>query len=306
MTHAAGDLARLAALWNGFFHDSELPLTLAIFRILFGLLLTVESIGLIRMGHHIYSLRRLAPSRGASSNGINLFLLFANSDSWIRVVFVAHTLACLLLLAGLFTRIAALLVFLNFASRSKQNWYVTQGGDNIAKFMSLLLIFSNAGGALSLDARFGWSWLGGLQAPASQWAQRLMQIQVSLVYLRTVQWKLRDPSWLDGTAVFHALHRNPHLRFQTLPAWIESGPAIAALTWGTLLVEGSAGTLTWVSDTRYVAILSAAVFHAGMEVFLKVKYFQYMMMVCLVLFVPSSEWMNFWTAVKGFVPHVHP
>jgi uncharacterized membrane protein YphA (DoxX/SURF4 family) len=308
MTPAADTLAGLGALWNAFFHYPDLPLSLAVFRILFGVLLATESVGLIRAGHELFSSARLAPAResiptrfGPLDARINLFLFFCNSNYWIRTVFIIHTAACISLACGLFTRIAALMVFLNFASRSKQNWYITQSGDNVAKFLSLLLIFSNAGGALSLDSYFGLSWLGGATFAASQWPLRLMQVQISIVYLRTVQWKLRDPSWIDGTAVFHALHRNPHLRWNHLPKWTSSGALVALMTWGTLLTEGAIGIFVWFRDTRWIGILVAVAFHGTLEVFLKLKYFQYMMIICLVLFVPSATWITVSKGARGLL-----
>jgi uncharacterized membrane protein YphA (DoxX/SURF4 family) len=308
---AHGDgLDQLLDLWNRLFHHPELPLGLAIFRILFGLLLSAESFGLIKRGHELFSNQALAPVEARLplrfapfDSQCNIFLLFRNTDAWIRVVFVVHTVSCALLTVGLFTRVAALLIFLNFASRSKQNWYVVQGGDNIAKLMTFLMIFSNAGGALSLDSFLGLRWVGGATGESSQWAQRLMQIQVSIVYLRTVMWKLKAREWIDGTAVFHAVYRNPHFRWRSLPGWMEWGPVIAGMTWGTMLIETAAGTLVWFRETRYVTILAGTIFHATLEVFLKLKFFQYLSFLCLLLFVPNDAWIGLWGGVKMFFLH---
>jgi uncharacterized membrane protein YphA (DoxX/SURF4 family) len=136
----------LQAFWQVFFHSCTLPLTLSVFRIAFGALLTIESFGLIRHGPTLFGANGLAPvpirPRGRNKYSLdyaNLFSICEMSKVWIQSLFVLHTLACVLLTAGLFTRLDALLIFLNFGSRFKQNWYVIQGGDNVAKFMSLLL-----------------------------------------------------------------------------------------------------------------------------------------------------------------------
>jgi hypothetical protein len=283
----------LAETWNFVFHSHDVPVTLAIFRVLFGMLLAIESIGLTTHGADLFSTAGLAlPQQTFSYRGANLFTLFHGSRRWMRFIFTVHFVSCLLLTVGLFTRIAAFLIFLNFASRSKQNWYVIQGGDNVAKFMSLLLVFSNAGALYSLDAWFGFSWMSGSALPASQWPQRLMEIQVSVLYLRSCLLKLRVPNWIDGTAVFYALYGNPHYRWRTLPSWLFSGPVIAFFTWGTLVSEGAAGTLMWVRETKYYAMAAIAAVHIGIEIFLRLKYFQYLMIICLVLFVTSDAWLS--------------
>jgi hypothetical protein len=104
--------------------------------------------------------------------------------------------------------------------------------------------------------------------------------------------------------VFHALYRNPHSRWKSLPEWMFSGPLIALMTWGTLLTEAAAGTLVWFRETRYFTIVLAAVFHATMEVFLRLKFFQYLSVICLLLFVPSDAWMGLWDEMKVISAHL--
>ncbi len=297
-------LHTIAALWNSIFHSPDSPLSLAIFRIFFGLLLTYESIGLLKWGSDLFGTDGLALTKSPPMPGeANIFSFFGGSDSWVRMVFVIHTLNCVLVTVGLFTRIAALLIFVNFASRMKQNWFVIQGADNLAKFLSLLMIFSNAGALLSVDSLLHLSWTSGASVPSSQWAQRLMQIQVSIVYLRTVLWKLKIYGWIDGTAVFHAIYKNPHYRRKTIPALMFDGPAIALMTWATLLAETAGGTLLWLRETRYLTMAAVVGFHVSLEVLLKLKYFQLMMIVCLLLFVPSEAWMTLWLTLSRGTAH---
>jgi Vitamin K-dependent gamma-carboxylase len=291
MSHSFADA------WNSAFHYKELPLTLSVFRILFGLLLSAEAIGLIKWGPDLFGCRGLILESQQARTWVgfirrcNLFTLGQMGDSWIRAIFVAHTLACVCLAAGLFTKIAATAVFLNFASRSKHNWYVTQGGDNLAKFLSFLMIFSNAGTWLSLDALFNVTSMGAMREASTQWPQRLMQVQISIVYLRTAAWKLKAPEWIDGSASFYSLYKNPHWRWKSYPAILHSAAGVAAMTWSTLLIEVAAGTLLWLRETRYAAMIVVCVFHGAIEIALRLKHFQWLMVICMVLFVPSDVWL---------------
>lgn len=303
MTDHVLTFGAIARVWNIVFHAPDLPVTLAVFRILFGMLLVAESGGLLVHGPNVFGATGFVlPESGSSLRKMNLFTFCRGSGPWVRFVFAVHFACCGLLMIGLFTRIAAFLIFLNFASRSKQNWYATQGGDNLVKFVSLLLAFSNAGALYSLDSRLGFSWAGGAAAPASQWPQRLMQIQVSIVYLRTLSLKLKSSEWINGTAVFYALYGNPHYRWHTFPRWLFLGPVIAFFTWVTLLSEGAAGTLIWIRETRYFAMAAIATVHLVIETFLRLKYFQLLMLTCLLLFVPCDTWLSIFHKV-GQIRH---
>jgi Vitamin K-dependent gamma-carboxylase len=267
--------------WNMFFHAPASPLPLAVFRFAFGAVLFVESLGLLRWGADLYGHGGIRGGAGRADGA---------RVTWI---FRLHTLSCLCLTLGLGTRLAAALVFVHFCFRTRRNWLLIQGGDNVAKFMSLLLVFSNAGGVLSLDHLLHWDWLGGSAAPTSQWAMRLMQIQICLIYLRTVCWKLRVKEWLEGSAVFHALYRNrslrPFLRRPVMQSALAYAPVAAFLTWGTLAAETFVGVFLWFRETRLIALTVAVTLHVGFELGLAIKYFQWLMMAGLLLFVSPER-----------------
>jgi uncharacterized membrane protein YphA (DoxX/SURF4 family) len=274
---------RSAALsFVDFFHAPASPLPLAVFRIAFGIVLLIESLGLLRWGPHLFANAELRGGAGP---------LDSKRIAWL---FRIHTLSCVCLALGLFTRIAAALVFLNFCFRSRRNWLVIQGGDNFAKFMSLLLIFSNAGGVLSIDHLLRLRWLGGAPEAASQWPMRLMQIQVSMVYLRTVCWKLQISQWMDGSAVFHSLYRNRSLRQlfrrEVVQSLLARAPVTAFLTWSILAAETFIGIFLWFRETRIAALVVAVALHVALELGLSIKYFQWLMLTSLVLFVSPAEW----------------
>jgi hypothetical protein len=272
-----GDLVRA---WNEFFFAPASPLPLAYFRIVFGVVLTIESLGLLRWGNHLFHPRGV---RGIDPD-----------DNRVRWVFCLHSISCICLSFGLLTRLAAAVIFVNFCFRTRRNWLVIQGGDNVAKLMSLLLVFSNCGGALSIDAHFGWHLIGGESQLAPQWPQRLMQLEVSIIYLRTASWKLRATEWLDGTAAFHALHRNINLRRffnrRALQSLLSFSPVAALLTWSTLGSEVFVGVFLWFRETRNAAILIAVTMHLSFELFLSIKQFQWMMMTTLLLFLTTQDW----------------
>jgi hypothetical protein len=277
--NAALSLPGVARAWAEFFHAPASPLPLALFRIAFGSALLVESMGLWRCGDDLFGGRALGVVRRGGD------------ATWL---FRLHSLACACLALGFLTRAAAALVFVHFCFRTRRNWLVIQGGDNVAKLLGLLLVFSNAGGVLSIDHLLHLGALGGADGPASQWPLRLMQIQISIVYLRTASWKLRAAEWLDGSAAFHALHRNINLRGvvdrESVRALVARAPVAALLTWGTLAAEIFVGVFVWFDETRYAALAVAVALHLGFELFLSIKQFQWIMLSSLLLFVTARDW----------------
>jgi uncharacterized membrane protein YphA (DoxX/SURF4 family) len=281
-------------LWTDFFHSPQSPLSLAMFRIGFGTILFTESLGLLRWGGDLFG------KRGIQSV---LQQTTVRSDRIVIWIFRIHTVCCLCLAFGFMTRLAAALVFFNFCFRTRRNWLVIQGGDNVAKFMSLLLVFANAGGVLSIDHWLHLHHLGGRSDVTSQWPMRLMQIQVSVIYLRTVLWKLKANEWLDGSAVFYAVYRNPNVRrlFYEVGAysWFACAPFAACLTWFTLTGELFTGIFLWFQETRNAALVVAAVMQLGFGLVFSIKQFQWLMLVSLLLFLTAQDWLTLRAAVES-------
>src|SRR5581483_2414204 len=81
------------------------------------------------------------------------------------------------------------------------------------------------------------------------WAQRLIQLQCSLIYFNTAVFKCRGSSWLDGTALHYVLS-NSEVGWFRLDFLTEYPIAINLLTHGGLLIEFALAFLLWSRATR--------------------------------------------------------
>lgn len=281
-------LEAVRGAWDAFFWTPEAPLSLASFRVVFGAILFIESLGLLEHAPAIYGDRGLRP-QGVAYGAIDLFRWFGGART--RLLFGIHSVVCLLLATGCFTRMAALLAFLNFASRTERNPIVFHGGDNVAKFLSFLLVFSNAGGALSLDVLLGVpEWLSGSRELAAPWALRLMQLQIAIMYWRTLVWKLRVPMWIDGTAAFRAVFENAHYRRgMPVPMFLRINALSRLSTWTVLAIEAWIPLGIWFKETRWSAIVSGIVLQLGILTLLRMKAFQWLMLASFLLFLSEPE-----------------
>jgi hypothetical protein len=123
------------------------------------------------------------------------------------------------------------------------------------------------------------------------WVLRLMQLQVSIIYLRAGWAKLGGASWLNGTAAYYPTQVQGYRRFP-LPRVLINAFWIRLGTWGTILIELGLGTAIWVREFRSAILLCGLAFHLVLEYFLNLQLFGWTMMCCLLLFVSATDLMS--------------
>lgn len=282
------NLQNLTGLWNYFFHESESTLVLAIFRVAFGALLLVNACSLWRAAEFcFYPAGALALTDYKTAFKKSTWSLFNHlppTSAAVHFVLMLHIASVIGLLLGFYTRPSAILVFITLTSLHSRNFYILNGGDTLQRLLSFLLIFSHAGGVLSVD-----SWLSGSsETVADPWALRLMQILVAIVYLRTTYWKLRGTSWCTGRATYYALSLRDYRR-RRLPQWLARPLFYRAATYGTLALEGALGILLWFDPLRYPLLLAGVALHLGLQWFMRIGLFQWTMLASLLLFIKPAD-----------------
>jgi hypothetical protein len=288
------DLQNPVGLWNQFFHAPESTLTIAIFRVAFGALMLVNACSLWRAAEYcFYPAGALALEDQRLSFKKTTWSLFNHlppTGGAVDLVLLLHFVGVSGLLIGLYTQPSAALVFITLTSLHCRNIYMLNGGDTLQRLLSFLLIFSHAGGALSLDA-----WMAGAsEAVADPWALRLMQVLVAIVYLRTTYWKLRGATWRAGSATYYALNLRDYRR-RKLPQRLARPWFYRAATYGTLALEGALGTLLWSDALRHPLLVAGLALHLGLQLFMRTGLFQWTMLTSLLLFIKPGdlhEWMK--------------
>src|ERR1700722_18150809 len=226
-------LRRLRELWDDFFFTPQSPLPIAMFRIFYGICVSVTILllhgdWLNWYGVHgwvsLPAMRQVEPG-----TRINLFTVMPQDDRWIAAFFWVFLVSALMLTAGWWTRLSSIFVFACLASIHQRNLLILQGGDVFLRVAGFFLIFAPAGAALSVDR-----WIrrrrGSEEAelqPRAPWAQRMIQFELSLMYLTAFWWKMKGHAWLDGTALYYVIHMHSLARFP-LPRWIQSSATLRA------------------------------------------------------------------------------
>jgi Vitamin K-dependent gamma-carboxylase len=289
----------IRAAWNTFFFAERSPAPLALFRIVYGLLVIITLLLLKAdwiswYGTHAWmgldTMRELEPGVR-----LNLFTILPQDDRWIIALFWIFLASAVLLTVGFLSRLNSIVVYLCLVSIQQRNVYILHGGDTFLRVAGFFLIFAPAGAALSVD-RLIRVWRGREQPdilPRRLWAQRMIQIEMSLMYLATFCWKLKGAPWIEGSALFYVFHVL-ELRRYPLPDWLLQPGILKLGTWLAMVLECALGALIWVRRIRYKVLAAGLLFHLSLEYSLNIPMFQWDVLSAYLLFVDPGDLRRAW------------
>jgi hypothetical protein len=254
--------------WDRFWFAPIDPLPLALVRIALGVLITLWALSLGPQLPHFFTADGIMGEAARGRPWYAWTLLGGAPSPWLLgAVFAALLTAAPALALGWHTRVASIVVFLAVHSLQRTDPWVFNSGDVLLRLLCLYVMLAPAGAALSLDARRR----GPHEVPA--WSLRLLQLQVSAMYLGAVWAKLRGPSWRDGSATAYALRLPELQRFPGASLLDHSVLLADVLTYGTLAIEAALAVLVWPHRTRRFVLLAGCALHIGIDLTLRVGFF---------------------------------
>jgi hypothetical protein len=298
-------LRRATAAWNLFWFAAIDARTYAAMRITLGLLL---------LGNHVLlapELTRVLGPQGyyplsvaVASGARERWSLFdyPTDEGQLWLVFWLGCLPMVGMILGFQSRLMTLLAMAVEISVHHRSPWIQHGGDRVLRLSTLSLALAPSGAAWSIDA---W-WAArrraaaGDDAPRSAlapiWVNRLIQIQLVVIYVATGVLKEGGSTWQNGTALFYALSSQ---NFQRAPALTDAlldhrvVHWLASLgTWVTLGWELSFGLLVLWRPTRWLALVLGLALHMGIFSTMMVGAFSPAMVWCYQAFftVPLLLW----------------
>lgn len=279
--------------WDKFFFEEKPTEGMALFRIIWMSMIFIYF--LIDLGN---SQDFYGPHALLSQNTVrdqfpflhaNIFNLFRPSYETVNGIMLVYALSIVASIFGLFTRYSLILALILMTSLHQRNIWLLSSSEMLMRAITLMLVFSPCGHSLSVDALLGRYFQDFRKKTLSPvWALRLIQIQISVVYLWTVWHKLQGETWLNGTAVYYATRLDSMANF-TVPVLMDSLIFLKLMTWGTLLVELSLGTLIWFKKFRRPVIVTGILFHLGIQYIMSIPFFELYMMALLINFVSPDD-----------------
>jgi hypothetical protein len=192
--------------------------------------------------------------------------------------------AAVALTVGWRTRLASVVVAVLLLAVQRRDPFVLNSGDLLLRQLAFFVMLMPAGETWSLDAR-----RRGVERLRAPWALRLLQLQVSALYLFSVWAKVRGDSWNDGTAVGLALQIEDLQRLAVPEALALSLPLSAALTYGALAVEAALVVGLWLPRLRYPVMAAGLALHLGIEATLLIGWFSLAVVGSYLAFVPAAH-----------------
>ena len=282
--------AKVIEAWNRFFFQPIPACSLGLFRIAFAfvLLITVEGMAedaLVWYGEEGVVPRAVA-IRSLEGPRLSLLTILPQSDLIVRCFLAVLLLAGASLLIGYKTRLASIIVWACLVSVHHRDVFLLHSGDHLMRTLSFFLMFAPCGRAYSVDRLLRLR--RGLEEPGIPyivpWAQRLLQIQVCVMYFNAVLYKLAGTHWIDGTAAWYISQLDEFKRFP-VPDLVHTLWFSQLTTWSALAVEAAFPLLVWFRPLRPWVLIAGVLLHLGLEYTMNLPFFQWVVLAGYFLFL---------------------
>lgn len=219
----------------------------------------------------------------------SLFFI-ASGREFVHMGLCVLLVQSLLLLFGCWSRFQAACIFVWLVSFQHRNLLICDGEDAVFRLFAFFFIFLPLDHAWSLTARF-YNKPESRRTEASAWGLRLIQFEISAIYLSAGWSKLQGATWRDGTAMYYVSRMDDYFGRSGLPESTFEIPWLIRLaTWTALGIELALPFALWFRPTRRAAIVAGFGLHLSIELTMNLFLFQWIMMVGLLSFVKPKEW----------------
>lgn len=300
-------LRRPVEAWVRFWFEPTETSTLVLVRVAFGAVVFVWGLSLIPVLASLLGPRGVVPRQPDWWLGPGAWSVFdvVDGEFVLGAVIVCLLAGSLALMAGYHGRLAAVIVFVSMLTVQRRDPFVFNSGDLLLRTTAFYLMFAPSTGGFSVDAwrRHGRAgvWTFPRRAP---WALRLIQVQLSIVYLFSVWAKLRGTTWNDGTATSYVLRLDDVTRFPVPGALATSEVLANLMTYGTLAIEAAVGILIWNRTLRPYVVAAGLGLHLTIDYSVRVGFFAPALLVSYLAFLPperASRLLGRWSASRRAV-----
>jgi hypothetical protein len=200
-----------------------------------------------------------------------------------------------------------------FVSWMEMNDVLSDQSDNMLRMVMIYMLFADSSIRLSLDARRRMR----SHATVRTYAHRVaavrpyntllhnlvlvvMTMHVGFVYMSGALYKAQGQTWANGYAVYNPLHVD---RFSTWPELADAvtswGPAVVAISWGTIIVQMMFLPMLITRVTRILALVAIMGFHVGIGFFMGLPFFSLAMIAIDAIFIRDTTWKHLGRAIRS-------
>ena len=307
---AKGFVLTQSSVWRYFFGEVDTR-WLAIFRILFSLVLLKDAVYHLFLAEIFYSDAGVVP-RWALFDGLvrdtRFSLMDAVGQPWLAFLFFCVWIVVLIcLMLGYRTRLMAILNFIIILSVHERNGYILTSADTLMRVMSFWMMFAPIGQYYTIDAIWRrWqrfretalvSDLRVLGRPRTAFALpvRLLQWQLIIVYLSTGYLKTQGAIWQNGDVMHYITQIETFI--MPMGRWLAFLPEfmLKGLSYYSMYAEIAIPVLLispflwrW---SRVLAFGLALILHGGIALTMSIPDFSIVMILCYLPFFDPA-WMR--------------
>jgi len=272
-------------IWFNYFFKKRPVEGIAIFRILIGALAFLTFLQDSLVMNDFWGPDAIQSTQTAAKNfsfpTLNIFQYIQITNTVLYTFVSIQIISLFFFTIGFKTRFFSILVFILMVSFNQRNINMLSSSDLLLRIMFMYLMFSPCGNAYSVDSIIAKYKGSPLKRDHASWVHRLVQIQIAVCYVSTVLMKIKGVTWLDGSAVYYATRLNDLTRFAT-PFILDWKWSIMLITWSTLLIEFSLGTLIFINKLKKPLIILGITFHLGIEYMMTIPTFEWLMIIGLL------------------------
>lgn len=182
---------------------------------------------------------------------------YIRSPEAVRALMAFSAVAAVMMMLGLFTRAAAVVLYFWNFSYCAIGYPAEAGYDGIARIVGFLMIWAPAVRTWALDARI----FGETPAEVPRYTLRMMQVQLTIIYIATVWLKAPDNYWRSGELMAYFL-MSMYSRFPSWE-WAAWGRLSVLLSWGTLIMETLIPFCLFSPRFRRLGFMMGLALHGG-------------------------------------------
>lgn len=278
--------------WNRFFFDPQPTRVLGAYRIAIGILTLYSFLLFAKDATTFFSDRgviAVSTCERMQEREWHSVLAVLRTPAGVNCTLVALFLVAVSFTAGFYTRASSILLYILVTSFHERNPLVMNSGDSVLRTMLFFFMFAPAGKSYSVDSirrrRAGFEPEPTLAAP---WAQRMMQIQVAVIYFTTAYAKSRGDLYHNGSAMYYAfglVDFNVH----GVENLMNYPVVYSAMTFGMLFIEISFPFLIWFRASRPYAIAMGILLHLWIMWCMTLPVFGILMIATYLCFLTDEE-----------------
>lgn len=291
-TTAYFSFGAMGAHWNRFFHTPRDTKICTLMRILFALLVLWHNYSMFWVAEMWYSNEGVFQQENLRKildpDIFPWITLFDNTPTFIYFCLSLFTLSAFLMCIGFFSRVNCFMIFFWLVNFQLRNEYVADGSEIVFRLLAFFLMFLPLDDYLSLGKKLGLQQTS--TDPKPLWALRLIQIQMSLIFLSTMWLKLDGELWLNGTALYYVARLDEFFgRFPLWHFWFENMILVKMSTWMVLAIEGLMVFGVWFKDLRRLTLIFAIGFHLLTDYSMNLFLFHWVCIVGWLSFLNDHE-----------------